>query len=194
MLRAHRPGDPRESLSVSIMAAELERLDRPFDQEADLTHVTASAIVVGDRGIVLHRHRRLHRWLQPGGHLEPGESPAEAVDPGMRRGDRPGGDPSAGRTDADPRGRTPGGPGSCAPGPSLSAVGARPPIRPPGPGRARRWPGSPGRRRQALADDALAGALRSARRLIGSSPEWRVANRSDQRSGSAERWPSRSTR
>lgn len=61
------------------MLAELERLDRPFDQTAGLTHVTASAIVVGDRGIVLHRHRRLHRWLQPGGHLEPGEAPEEAV-------------------------------------------------------------------------------------------------------------------
>ena len=58
---------------------ELGRLEDPFDRNADPTHVTASAIVVGDRGIVLHRHRRLLRWMQPGGHLDPGESPAEAV-------------------------------------------------------------------------------------------------------------------
>jgi 8-oxo-dGTP pyrophosphatase MutT (NUDIX family) len=29
--------------------------------------------------VVLHRHRRLHRWLQPGGHIEPGETPEQAV-------------------------------------------------------------------------------------------------------------------
>jgi 8-oxo-dGTP pyrophosphatase MutT (NUDIX family) len=76
----HRPADPREDLSRSIILTELARLDRPFDEDADLTHVTASAIVVGQRGVVLHRHRRLHRWLQPGGHLEPGEWPADAAE------------------------------------------------------------------------------------------------------------------
>ena len=75
----HPVGDRREALSKEIMLVELERLDRPFDRAADLTHVTASAIVVGDRGVVLHRHRRLLRWMQPGGHLDPGETPAEAV-------------------------------------------------------------------------------------------------------------------
>ncbi len=45
----------------------------------DPTHVTASAIVVGPRGVLLHRHRKLGRWMQPGGHLDPGEEPAEAA-------------------------------------------------------------------------------------------------------------------
>ncbi len=61
------------------MLSELDRLPRPFDQDADPTHVTASAVVVGPRGVVLHRHRLLGRWLQPGGHLEPGEAPEDAV-------------------------------------------------------------------------------------------------------------------
>ncbi len=61
------------------MLSELERLDRPFDEHDDPTHVTASAIVVGPRGVVLHRHRRLHRWMQPGGHIDPGEAPEEAA-------------------------------------------------------------------------------------------------------------------
>jgi 8-oxo-dGTP pyrophosphatase MutT (NUDIX family) len=78
-LRSHRTVDERESFSMAIMLAELDRLPRPFDEGADLTHVTASAIVVGTRGVVLHQHRRLNRWLQPGGHLEPGETPEEAV-------------------------------------------------------------------------------------------------------------------
>ncbi len=75
----HPPVDDRERLSLAIMDVELGRLPAPFDEQADLTHVTASAIVVGNRGIVLHRHRRLHRWLQPGGHIEVGESPEEAA-------------------------------------------------------------------------------------------------------------------
>jgi 8-oxo-dGTP pyrophosphatase MutT (NUDIX family) len=75
----HRPADPREASSRTRTLAELERLERPFDEHADPTHVTVSAIVVGPRGVVLHRHRRLHRWLQPGGHVEPGEMPEDAV-------------------------------------------------------------------------------------------------------------------
>jgi 8-oxo-dGTP pyrophosphatase MutT (NUDIX family) len=78
-IRSHPAIDEREALSGQIMVHELARLDRPFDETADPTHVTASGIVVGARGVVLHRHRLLHRWLQPGGHLEPGESPEEAV-------------------------------------------------------------------------------------------------------------------
>lgn len=78
-LQGHAPGDDREELSKAIMLAELDRLERPFDRDADPTHFTASAIVTGDRGVVLHRHRRLHRWLQPGGHVDLGELPADAA-------------------------------------------------------------------------------------------------------------------
>ncbi|MGO8871954.1 MAG: NUDIX hydrolase [Acidimicrobiales bacterium] len=78
-LAAHRPGDDREALSLAVMAAEFDRLRAPFDEFADPTHITASTIVVGRRGVVLHLHRRLHRWLQPGGHVDPGEEPAEAA-------------------------------------------------------------------------------------------------------------------
>ena len=76
---SHRARDGRESRSLAVMLAELERLAYPFDEDADPTHVTASAIIVGRRGVVLHRHRRLHRWMQPGGHIDPGETPAVAA-------------------------------------------------------------------------------------------------------------------
>ncbi len=79
VLEAHPACDSREQLSLAIMVAELPRLARPFDRRTDPTHVTASAFVVGPRGVILHRHRRLHRWLQPGGHIEPGELPTEAA-------------------------------------------------------------------------------------------------------------------
>lgn len=58
---------------------ELDRLDKPFDESADPVHVTGSAVVVGSRGTILHLHKRLKRWMQTGGHLEPGEMPYDAA-------------------------------------------------------------------------------------------------------------------
>lgn len=69
----------REGRSRRLMLAVLDGLPHPFDREAAATHVTASAIVVGPRGTVLHLHKRLHTWLQPGGHVDPGEAPWETV-------------------------------------------------------------------------------------------------------------------
>ena len=43
-------------------------------------HITASCFIIDHAGrLLLHHHRRLNRWLQMGGHLEPGEDPAEAA-------------------------------------------------------------------------------------------------------------------
>lgn len=78
-LAAHDPIDEREAASVARVLAELDRLERPFDRHADLVHVTGSAVVVGTPGTVLHLHKRLHRWLQPGGHVDAGESPADTA-------------------------------------------------------------------------------------------------------------------
>jgi 8-oxo-dGTP pyrophosphatase MutT (NUDIX family) len=79
LVGAHEPADERERGAKQRFLAELHRLERPWDEHADPVHVTASAVVVGVRGTVLHRHRLLRRWLQPGGHLELGEWPAEAA-------------------------------------------------------------------------------------------------------------------
>ncbi len=76
---AHVPRTPREAASKERFLAELDRLDDPFNELADPVHVTASAIVVGRRGTVLHLHKRLARWMQPGGHVDPGESPPVAA-------------------------------------------------------------------------------------------------------------------
>ncbi|MGH9046665.1 MAG: NUDIX hydrolase [Acidimicrobiales bacterium] len=79
VVASHEPADERERDAKARFVIELSRLERPWDQTADPVHVTASGIVVGARGTVLHRHRLLGRWLQPGGHLEAGETPAEAA-------------------------------------------------------------------------------------------------------------------
>lgn len=71
--------DERERTSIETFLTETARLERPFDEYADPVHVTASAIVVGERGTVLHLHKRLGLWLQPGGHIDPGETPHDAA-------------------------------------------------------------------------------------------------------------------
>lgn len=76
---ARVPVDERERISLEQFAVAYDVLERPFDEHADPVHVTGSAIVVGARGVVLHLHRRLGIWLQPGGHLEPGETPWDAA-------------------------------------------------------------------------------------------------------------------
>ncbi len=76
---ARRPVDGREARSRHRILVALGRLPRPFDQEADPTHVTGSSLIVGPRGVILHLHKRLGMWLQPGGHLEPGETPWDAA-------------------------------------------------------------------------------------------------------------------
>ncbi len=73
------PIDADERRSIDRTLAELDRLADPFDQEVDPVHVTGSAIVVGPRGVVLLRHKRLGLWLQPGGHVDPGETPWEGA-------------------------------------------------------------------------------------------------------------------
>jgi 8-oxo-dGTP pyrophosphatase MutT (NUDIX family) len=79
LVNGHDPGSAREAQAKRRFLAELDRLSDPYDEHADPTHVTASAIVVGTRGTVLHLHKRLGRWMQPGGHIDPGESPPDAA-------------------------------------------------------------------------------------------------------------------
>ena len=74
-----KPIDAAEAASIEHFLTEFDRLDDPLDQALDPVHVTGSAIVVGPRGVVLLRHKRLGFWLQPGGHIDPGESPWEAA-------------------------------------------------------------------------------------------------------------------
>jgi 8-oxo-dGTP pyrophosphatase MutT (NUDIX family) len=74
-----RPIDDVERAMVAEFLTQFDALPNPFDEEADPTHVTGSAIVTGRRGVVLVRHKRFGIWLQPGGHIDPGETPAAAA-------------------------------------------------------------------------------------------------------------------
>jgi 8-oxo-dGTP pyrophosphatase MutT (NUDIX family) len=69
----------REVASRARFLAELDRLADPFSRDADPVHITGSAIVTGPRGTVLHWHKRLGGWMQPGGHVDAGETPWAAA-------------------------------------------------------------------------------------------------------------------
>ena len=76
---ARSPVDERERTSIEELLAIVPTLRAPFDIDADPTHITGSALIVGPRGVVLLLHKRLGIWVQPGGHVDPGEAPWEAA-------------------------------------------------------------------------------------------------------------------
>jgi 8-oxo-dGTP pyrophosphatase MutT (NUDIX family) len=77
-LEAITPVDEREAESIEKTLERLNWPGDPFDEHADDHHLTASAFVLSSRGVVLHLHKRLGIWVQPGGHVDEGESPEEA--------------------------------------------------------------------------------------------------------------------
>ncbi|NCV09752.1 MAG: hypothetical protein EBV66_04925, partial [Actinobacteria bacterium] len=56
------PIDDRERESIAEFITVVPTLADPFNEHADIRHVTASALVVGERGVVLHLHKRLALW------------------------------------------------------------------------------------------------------------------------------------
>ena len=75
LVGARTPVDERERESIERFLALAPVLTDPFNEHADLVHITASAIVVTEAGdkVALHMHKRLNMWLQPGGHIDVGE-------------------------------------------------------------------------------------------------------------------------
>ncbi len=53
--------------------------ERAFDPTFPPGHITASAWIVSGDAVLLTHHRKLNRWFQLGGHLEPGETAADGA-------------------------------------------------------------------------------------------------------------------
>jgi 8-oxo-dGTP pyrophosphatase MutT (NUDIX family) len=71
--------DDREERSLLATLDRLTWPGDPFDQSLSDHHLTASAFVISRRGVILLCHRLLNIWVQPGGHVDPGEGPPEAA-------------------------------------------------------------------------------------------------------------------
>lgn len=75
LLAEHEPADAKERADLEVMRQSARVLAQPFSAEQEGAHFTGSAVVVDPSGsrVCLIHHRKLGRWLQPGGHAEPGD-------------------------------------------------------------------------------------------------------------------------
>ena len=80
-LRRHRAEDGKEAADLRRIVEFVAAHADPFDRRIADAHLTASAFVLSADGtrVLLLRHLKLDRWLQPGGHGDPGEARGEDV-------------------------------------------------------------------------------------------------------------------
>jgi 8-oxo-dGTP pyrophosphatase MutT (NUDIX family) len=74
LLDAHTPFDALEAEHLAAMQALCDADGDPLARDHYVPgHFTASAFVLSHRGdeLLLVLHGKLHRWLQPGGHIDP---------------------------------------------------------------------------------------------------------------------------
>ncbi len=80
-LERHAAADEAEARDRERIVAFVRRHPDPFDRRIAEGHLTGSAITVSADGrqVLMLHHRKLDRWLQPGGHGDPGETSGEQV-------------------------------------------------------------------------------------------------------------------
>jgi 8-oxo-dGTP pyrophosphatase MutT (NUDIX family) len=64
------PADDKERADLALMQAQLALLPSPLSRGQPAAHFTGSAVVSDGTRVALVHHRKLGRWLQPGGHAE----------------------------------------------------------------------------------------------------------------------------
>jgi 8-oxo-dGTP pyrophosphatase MutT (NUDIX family) len=75
-LKSYEASGDRERESLAAIREFVSRTEGPFSRANAEGHVTASAVVArrGEPEFLLVWHTKLDRWLQPGGHVEPGDA------------------------------------------------------------------------------------------------------------------------
>lgn len=81
-LAAHMPYDEVERISLDRIRELLENSvdDDVFDRERNNHHITGSSFVISPVGLLLHFHKKIPMWMQPGGHVDAGEGPRDAAE------------------------------------------------------------------------------------------------------------------
>jgi 8-oxo-dGTP pyrophosphatase MutT (NUDIX family) len=80
LLSSHRASDASEADSIARVRDLVERVEAPTSRNTLEGHITGSAVVLDHLGrALLLYHARLGIWVQPGGHVEAGESPDEGA-------------------------------------------------------------------------------------------------------------------
>lgn len=73
------PNNERAVVSRERTIGFLNTAIEPFSREADISHITGSAIVLSSAGTLLHKHKRDGIWIGPGGHVDEGEFPWDSA-------------------------------------------------------------------------------------------------------------------
>lgn len=74
-LVAHRPSTLEESQHAATIRDFVLSTPRPYERSTLAGHVTGSAVVVDSKArVLLLHHARLGLWVQPGGHMDTGET------------------------------------------------------------------------------------------------------------------------
>ncbi len=75
LLEVYDASDEKEVRDLAVMRGFATSLSAPFSRAQWPAHFTGSAVIVDPAGarVVLVLHAKLNRWLQPGGHAEPGD-------------------------------------------------------------------------------------------------------------------------
>ncbi len=70
---------PAEASKLLEATRFLESITNPFPRNLLPGHITGSGILIRDEQMLLIHHRYIKEWFQPGGHIDPGESPLEGA-------------------------------------------------------------------------------------------------------------------
>jgi len=66
-------------LTKNFKIEEILKSSNPFSRKNSQGHITASGLVINDDKVLLIFHPYIKRWLQPGGHIDEGETPINAA-------------------------------------------------------------------------------------------------------------------
>ncbi|BBK36171.1 hypothetical protein STAQ_12490 [Allostella sp. ATCC 35155] len=80
LVEVYATHNPDEAAALLPLRRRLLLADDPHDRSTMSGHVTGSGVILDPAGrVLLIFHETLQRWLQPGGHVDPGEMAWEGV-------------------------------------------------------------------------------------------------------------------
>jgi 8-oxo-dGTP pyrophosphatase MutT (NUDIX family) len=80
LVDAYAARNPAEEEALAPLRRRLALADNPHDRATMSGHITGSGVILDPDGrVLLIFHETLRRWLQPGGHVDPGEWAWEGV-------------------------------------------------------------------------------------------------------------------
>lgn len=71
--------NPEETVILDPISSLLVQGASLTNRKSLPAHITASGVALREDSMLVVKHRKLDRWLQPGGHIKPGENPIQAA-------------------------------------------------------------------------------------------------------------------